>query len=486
VSGLWAVLFPAEIYLATNPPLFYLFLWLMGRLGVSEAWLRFPSLLLGLLTVELSRRLALELGCTRRESWLAAALVACSPVAIEYSTDLSHYAALGALSTGSFLLLLRGLRSDGRWVWRGYFALCVVGFYTHYLFLFLGLSQVAFVAWYGWRRRGSGGLRTIGWYLRRGALAGLLVLPWLPVFVFSLHLGGLFKEDTRHYYTEAVGLPTYYGDLLREAAGLGPGLAWLTLVPLLLWGLGTLLHRRREVGTTALLLLPVLVVGLQLLSVYRMVTGYLQSGLYMPYRYLIPLLPLLAPPVAIAIFAALGWLRSQGLASARRVAAGALLVASALWLLAVVPSLHALVSRPQRPDLAGAAERVAGLLRDGDALVVLPAYSQADAFAWYLLGSMNTNLVHGHWNPITTADGEPGGWFYGPIADVMLQPVQGQLARHDFGRVLLVSVEEEMGGRDRFAHRRILEHSLETLSGRYAIGEEHGVDHVRILVLEAR
>lgn len=90
-----------------HPPGYYLLLRGAAWLGQSEAWLRLPSALAGALAVPLTwvaGRAALRPTAAPGQPWpdqaalLAAALVACAPLAVWYSQEVRAYAALSLLT----------------------------------------------------------------------------------------------------------------------------------------------------------------------------------------------------------------------------------------------------------------------------------------------------------------------------------------------------------------------------------------------------
>lgn len=485
MNVLLAFLLDPEVFLATNPPLFYVLAKLVGVLGIAEPWLRIVPLLSGVALVELTRRLALELGLSRAQALVAAALVVTSPLAIEYATDFSHYAPVAALTTLSFLLLLRALRSGRAGPWHAYFTCMVLGFYTHYVFLVLGLAHTLYVLWFCWMHREQGGRRCLLDFTRRGLVAALFVLPWLPVFFFSVEFGGLLKETTRHYYQQAPSIVVWLGDMLRALAGLPPRAYLLTAVPLALWLVGGWQHRRLGTHTTLLLVLPPLMLLVHVLSMYHTMTSFLEGGAYYPFRYGLPLVPLLAVPTALALASAFRGLVAHGASWSRRILLGLAVLASLAWLAAVAKQDLVLAAQPQRPDLEETAHALRGELQHGDALVVVPAFSQAQALAWYLFEDIESTVAGPKWSPLADGQGTPtGSWIYGPLADISFHPVQMELAPSRFGRVVVVSVNESHAQRAKFDHGRILEHLLWSLEPDWTRVSERTLPGVQLLVLE--
>ncbi len=482
MTALFDLIFHPEILLATNPPLFYVVARLLGVLGDGALWLRLLPLTCSLITVGLTRQLALELGSSRAQALLAAALVACSPLAVEYATDFSHYAPVAALVTLSFLLLLRALRRNSTGSWHGYLTLMVLGFYTHYIFLVVGLAHVLFVLEFCWSIRHAGGGRCLASFVRRGLVASLFVLPWLPVFFFSVEFGGLLKETTRHYYAQAPSLLPWLWDMFRALAGLAPGLGALAVIPLALWVAGLVLIRRRAPRSHTLLVLPPLMLLVHVVSMYHTMTSFLEGGAYYPFRYGLAVVPLLAIPVALALSELCKACITSAVRAPLRVGSGLALALCVAWVGAVGHSTWRQASQDQRPALREVAELLRQEIRNGDAVLVLPAMSHAQALSWYLTGEVTAAAVGLGWRPLPS--GEPG-WYYGPLTDTLFNPVQLQLASEPAQRLLVVSVHEGHAERPKFDHARLQEHLIESLAPSYQLRRVRVLPSVQLLELEA-
>ncbi len=99
-----------------HPPLYYLLMSPWMALGRSEAWLRYPSAMWGLLATALAYALGKRLG-GRRMGVMGAVLLALSPLLLWHSRDARMYSMLTALAIGSsyfFVRLWDGGRRDSR------------------------------------------------------------------------------------------------------------------------------------------------------------------------------------------------------------------------------------------------------------------------------------------------------------------------------------------------------------------------------------
>lgn len=167
-----------------NGPLYNLLLHFWIRLfGPSEASVRLPSAIAGLLTVPViyvvGRR---TLG--RRVGLFAAGLLAISPYHVWYSQEAKMYAIavlLTLLSTACFVEAL--LRNERGW-WVGYVVVTTLGFYFHVTTVLIFVAQCAFfvLTWKRWPERHR------SWLISAGALT----LPYLPIALWAgrVVLGG--------------------------------------------------------------------------------------------------------------------------------------------------------------------------------------------------------------------------------------------------------------------------------------------------------
>lgn len=116
--------------------------------------------------------------------WLAAVLVACSPLHLLYAQEARQYALWTLLAAASTAALVRALRRDRPGDWGLYAALVALGLYSHLLFVILLPVHGA----YGWlvaARQGDGLLRPRNLLVRQWlvavGVAAFLFLPWMVV-----------------------------------------------------------------------------------------------------------------------------------------------------------------------------------------------------------------------------------------------------------------------------------------------------------------
>jgi hypothetical protein len=146
-------------------------------LGQGEFALRFASAWFGALAAALLYRLARGLGFNRAAATLGAALLAFSPYAIWHSQDARMYAMSMALTLGSTVLLVEGLRRNQTATWAGYVAVSWLALHVHYFAVFVLAAQVLYVAILALLERDMR-RRALAWLVAMIVL-GVCYLPWL-------------------------------------------------------------------------------------------------------------------------------------------------------------------------------------------------------------------------------------------------------------------------------------------------------------------
>ena len=196
-----------------HPPLYYVLLAVWSvPFGTSDGALRAFSGILGVASLPLVWMVARR-HLDIRGSLLVVGVLASSPFAVRYATEVRMYSLLLVLLLLLHLVVARVWErpSVGRSV-----ALAVTVsalLLTHYwaLFAVTVLSAGVVVAWRCDRRR--------GWYLVGGVLAGWLAfVPWLPVFLDQLaHTGTPWSPAPRPTVVAALTLEAYGGGRGSEA-----------------------------------------------------------------------------------------------------------------------------------------------------------------------------------------------------------------------------------------------------------------------------
>lgn len=122
--------------------------------GWAEAWLRLPSVALGVVAVVATAVWAGR-AVGPRVGWTAGLLVAVAPLAVHQSREVNQYAAMIALTP--LLLLAHDRLAAGRatrGAWLAYAALSAAALATHYGLVFPLLALGLDLAWRAWRRPG--------------------------------------------------------------------------------------------------------------------------------------------------------------------------------------------------------------------------------------------------------------------------------------------------------------------------------------------
>lgn len=127
----------------STPPLYYCVAWVWAQaFGTSETALRSLSLVFGALTVPVAYSIGSTL-VSRRAGWVAAALVATSPLLVWYSTEARAYSLLVLLGAVSLLLVSRALTSPTPRVLGLWSLTAILALVTHYFAGFLVVAEVA-------------------------------------------------------------------------------------------------------------------------------------------------------------------------------------------------------------------------------------------------------------------------------------------------------------------------------------------------------
>lgn len=164
-----------------HPPLYYLVLHYWLRLGHSEAFIRLPSVVFGVISVLLIYRLSLRLAGPP-VAWFTAVLLAVSPLAIWYSQEARMYALVVMWALAATYCWVCWLQNNGqRWRYGvGYVVFTTFGLYTHYSMLMVVVAQNMYTIALFMAR--PDGRPTLPWHYWFGSqfLIVLFYLPWLP------------------------------------------------------------------------------------------------------------------------------------------------------------------------------------------------------------------------------------------------------------------------------------------------------------------
>jgi hypothetical protein len=338
----------------THPPLYYWTLKAWGSVfGASEIGLRSLSACWGVAAVALTGLIGRRL-FGPRAAWLAALLLACSPLAVYYSQEVRMYAqvtALGLLAAWAYV------RRD----WLLYILAAVGTLYSQYLgvaFL-LALNLHAAFALRG---------RPLLVWLGSNCIVAIAFLPWLPVFVaqqaHDLNVSPRTPATLGSQTLSAYGGGLASGDLSLWGGGL--------LIALALAGWSASSLRARSPHPPAAVAAAGLSLLLWLVPLGLVLALGLRSGLF-ELRYL----DLGLPGVCLLAGAAI---------------ARARLLAPVLAVVALVPAAAGLQRQYFDPtlfrdDYRGVAQAIAIQAQPSDA-IVLSAPNQAEVFSFYYQGPL--------------------------------------------------------------------------------------------------
>lgn len=359
-----------------HSPLYYLLLkgWI-GVFGVSEASLRFPSLILSALTLPVVYLLAARL-FSRRVAFVSLGLMAVNPYHIEYAQEARMYALLafaGSLSMYLFVRLCMASRPSTTML-VGYLAATVLTGYTHAHGLFvIAVQNTLVVGGYLWARETTVMIPLRRWVGSQVVLVACLS-PWLGVLVRRAAASDSPGWLQAPSLLEAVDpLTIYFGYTVERNPLLAVGVASLIVVGLVRWQ-----HTARETGAArdwgissqpASVLLGVWVIFLVAIPV---AVSHLLSPIWHP-RYAI----LASVPLVILVangLVAISSVRTQLLANQ------ALFLAILLVLQMAVP-----VAAFHSQEQSGWQDAVATIEREAtedDVVVSIPGYSHKQ-FQYY-------------------------------------------------------------------------------------------------------
>jgi mannosyltransferase len=129
-------------------PMDYIVTWLMGRVAITEGWLRLPSALWGSLTLLAAFLLYRQVMNQRAALW-GVFFLALSPVLIMYSQELRFYAPLIFFYTMSSALGLKAVQSQKFKDWLAFILLTITGILFHiyvaFTFVTIFLFSVAYI-----------------------------------------------------------------------------------------------------------------------------------------------------------------------------------------------------------------------------------------------------------------------------------------------------------------------------------------------------
>jgi mannosyltransferase len=358
------------------PPLYYLFLhgW-MSLAGTSEVAVRLPSVMMGVLLVALTYRLARLLDLPGPAGLLGAVLITLNPFLVWYSQEARMYMQGTALMmAGTCLLVALCRHPHGRWnglLWAGYGLCAIGGLYTHF---YAGFYLPAHLFWLIGRK-----LRDKSFWSAYIITMMAVAAAFLPLALAAWNAGGeAGPGDIFNGFFERLW--SLWQALITWKAVLP---AWLTVgLPAFMLGcviFGWLSNVRGKDSSAgwlcfALAAMPLLLATLMLLKNRLAFYGE---------RYFIFILP---PALLLAALAAgrlWSWKRGAGLALAAALIAASLIPLPGLW----QPSARKEAWRDVTAYLKTYAQK-------NDVILLHPDWSRYP-FQYYYQGAGQTRAVFG-------------------------------------------------------------------------------------------
>jgi 4-amino-4-deoxy-L-arabinose transferase-like glycosyltransferase len=381
VSALLSDGIPAD----QHPPLYYLLLEQVLKLGRSEWLMRLPSALAGFLTIPIMWRIGAAL---KRPNigLLAAALIAFAPLHIWYSREARMYGLAMFFWVAAIYFYIQSWQRDNWLDTLGLVLVMTGGLYTAYPTLALWFIQMALFFLF-WRLCDGQPIRLVRWLLAQLAVAALFY-AWWPFLQRQLDRPTVF--DWLNFFESALGPET--AEQLSQ---------WL--------------EQRNLTTTLAGTFQLAVVAGLVFVLV-----SLLLSLIVVRWRSIISLVKRWEFPIAIIItfiFLALTAAGAipRGLSLRRQLlvfwvpfiilAAWAIIQLKNKWLLAAAVGLSLLLSLytafgPAYEDWRSAVVVVEEHSQPGDLILITPTWSTA-AFDYYYEGDLfytGTNLQHARQN----------------------------------------------------------------------------------------
>lgn len=198
-----------------HPPLYYLFLWILARIGIplTEFTARLPSLALSVIAVYLAWELASRFIETKRGRYVVMAWVIISPLQLHYAQEARMYALLQVEILAAILLML-----DGKKIGLALVLTAVMYTHNYAVFYLPVLALAAFINNYGdyiagfrvipvWRQENLYTVKLAAQgFIKKWAVYFLVpVLAWLPWFIV---LAGQMETVSGGYWIQPVKIPS--------------------------------------------------------------------------------------------------------------------------------------------------------------------------------------------------------------------------------------------------------------------------------------
>lgn len=291
---------------ATHDPPLYSYLlhfWMSG--GISEFWLRLPSLIASLLSIIGIIYLG-QILCGRTVGLIAGLILAVSAADVHYAQEVGQYSLMVCFTTWNLVFLYQAVRHD-RWLWWSLWGLtAMLNIYTHYGAAIVILATSSTILLYHFWQRDW---QKVGRQIIIGIVVILLLSP-LVLFVIPQQLGRLGAT------TEQISLSNLWQSswliIVFQFTG-NPGITnwpwphitrWWVTVPAALAICISLIRAHKFTD------LPILLIFTWL--VYYLIS---RTGIYFfsPSRHSLLLIPLTVLSIAIGTAAVYRWHRLAGI-----------------------------------------------------------------------------------------------------------------------------------------------------------------------------
>jgi hypothetical protein len=153
--------------------------------GITDAVLRYPSALAGVITVLLVLLIEFEIAPESRFP-VATLIAALSAFLIYFSQEARHYALAGLWTTGSTFFLIRALKREKIGDWIGFVIASILALYTFYYSLFVLISQAVAAGWLKYKDANV--------ERRKKLAAGLAMVAPVIAFLFYLPVVNRMRE----------------------------------------------------------------------------------------------------------------------------------------------------------------------------------------------------------------------------------------------------------------------------------------------------
>ncbi|WP_333786707.1 glycosyltransferase family 39 protein [Methanomethylovorans sp.] len=396
------------IYEATkndvHPPLYYFVVHFFLFAGKSEALLRFPSMVFGIVAIPLLYMLGTRL-FTVKEGLISSFLLSISLSHIYYSQEARMYSMMVFLTLGSIFFFYAAIEDKRNSFWFLFIVFTVLNIYTHYFGFFIFPVEILFFTILLFSHKGrklrfsSEVLPQIKVFFISVASIIVLIIPRIQVF---------FEQAASRVGGDVTwGIDqTYFIASLLSHLTLSPSPSLLYLTFFVLGIIAVILSNRRQaVLLCSWFVLPVIV------------SYYLSDIMPFHPRYLLFILPAYLLIISRGLTATSSFIfsvntvpKSNRKFSEKKQQVLTIAFVSIFFLSALSPIVNYYPS-PQKEDWRNVASYITTITRQGDAIVPLPGYiSKPLSFYYdnstdgtYLQGSGYSqqeldNIVHEHKN----------------------------------------------------------------------------------------